>query len=153
MRQSKRRDVVTADEFEEMLKSLSTPHAMERLDLWDRPVDGSAAGTLALSHVDVLLVRPDGADAGEVASEGDEVSQSNDTPDGPGCLVAEGTVRGSTAEWLLVRVRWGMFVAKPFHQVRLRAANANAPTELGWMPVRVITYDSRSLQGEPGIEF
>ena len=43
MRQSKRRDVVTADEFEEMLKSLSTPHAMERLDLWDRPVDGSAA--------------------------------------------------------------------------------------------------------------
>ena len=33
MRQSKRRDVVTADEFEEMLKSLSTPHAMERLDL------------------------------------------------------------------------------------------------------------------------
>ncbi|KAH8047016.1 hypothetical protein JL722_13354 [Aureococcus anophagefferens] len=43
MRQSKRRDVVTADEFEEMLKSLSTPHAMERLDLWDRPVDGGAA--------------------------------------------------------------------------------------------------------------
>ena len=43
MRQSKRRDVVTADEFEEMLKSLSTPHAMERLDLWDRPVDGGGA--------------------------------------------------------------------------------------------------------------